>query len=256
MNDERNQEIESKLRAALGHLESQTPSPPPLPNSASVPSRWQWAPSTVAAAALITVLLVVPLFLWLRPDDTASQGTPTTSGRTTRQDTLPYLGLDLEGWKLVIASEYEAECPSDPDQPALGRGRNVSYSRRDLLDIPSTVVLSTFIAHDDLASNPCSSVVPTSLDDLRPGADLPNVTDHGLITVMGHEAQIVEEYGSFFVTWFLDDIGSHARLIVIPHTETLLTVDEVIAVTAGIVEITEEQWLAMLVETLEQSQGV
>jgi hypothetical protein len=172
---------------------------------------------------------------------------------------LPYLGLDLEGWKLVIASEYEAECPSDPDQPALGLGRSVSYSRRNLLDIPSTVVLSTFIAHEDLASNPCSSVdVPTSLEDLRPAADLPYITDHGVITVLGHEAQIVEEYGSFFVTWFLDDIGSHARLIVFANdtTKTPIAVDEVRVIAAGIVEITEEQWLAMLAETLEQSQGV
>lgn len=251
MNDERDRRIESKLRAALGHLESQTPPPPPLPNSASVSSRRPWAPSTVATAALITVLLAVPLFLWLRPDDTASRGTPTTSDRTTRQDTLPYFGLDLEGWNLVIASEYEAECPSDPDQPALGLGRNVSYSRGDTVDNPSSVIISTFIPNEGVVANPCSSLdFPTSLEDLRPPADLPYVIDHGVIAVMGHEAQVIEEHGSFFVTWFLDDYGSNTRLIVGSRTdETVLTVDEVIGITAGIVEITEEQWLAMLAET-------
>jgi hypothetical protein len=71
-----------------------------------------------------------------------------------------------------------------------------------------------------------------------------------MTTVMGHEARIVEEQGVFSVLWVLDDQGSTASMHVFPG-DTTLTVNEVIAIAAGIVELTEEEWALLIAATPE-----
>ena len=91
MSNDLSQNTRAAVRAALGHLESRAPAPPPMPNPTQIPLRPRrlWSPSVVVAAAFIAALLTaVPVILWLRStDDAAGPDTPTTSQDTSTPET-------------------------------------------------------------------------------------------------------------------------------------------------------------------------
>ena len=209
-----------------------------------------------AAIALSSVALFFgPLGDTAAPPDSAStlpttsvgvpgvtaQPTTVTSTAELPPNQLPYLGLDLEGWEFVRAAEAEATCVESPDQPPQLTSRQATYATRTAAGSDLRMVNINL----QPGSAQCGEEVPADAAELGPPADPPHVNDHGIITVMGHPARVVDEEGIFRVLWLLDEQGSVASLDIFPG-EVPLTVSDVIAIAEGIVELTPEEWTALL----------
>jgi hypothetical protein len=163
---------------------------------------------------------------------------------------LPYLGLDLAGWEFWRASESQSFCDQPDPMPGLARQTTFTLGVVAPEDHPLFLGVSSVNVNVQPASRCSFQDIPTQASDLGPPADPPFVVDHGITTVMGHEARIVEEQGVFSVLWLLDDQGSTASMLVFPR-DTTLTVAQVIAIAGGIVELTEEEWALLIAATPE-----
>jgi hypothetical protein len=174
-----------------------------------------------------------------RAQEEARRRAAEEAARQFQARLIPYLGLDLDGWQPVTAGSVRPGCGNVP-APLLGV-RQVTYSapettgRHMIIEVISRYALCR------------PDEIPTTIDELGPAADPPAVIDHGMTTVLGHDARIVEEGGVYWVLWLLDDPGASARVIVFPGT-TPLEVEEVTAIVQGVVVLSEEEWNALLAE--------
>ncbi|MEE9206381.1 MAG: hypothetical protein V3U50_05300 [Acidimicrobiia bacterium] len=169
---------------------------------------------------------------------------PIAEPGTATAGSLPYLGLDLPGWEFVQAGEAQTWC-SDQVDPMPGTTRQAVYTYDDA---PSSTLLGVRRVNVNVlpASTRCSfQEIPTNASDLGPPAAPPDVIDHGMTAVMGQRARIVEEQGSFRVMWLVGADGSAAGIDVFPGS-TPLTVDDVVSIAAGIVQLTQAEWLALV----------
>jgi len=91
MRNDLSRDAETRLRAALAHLETLAPAPPALPSPVGTSSRPLWRSPVVALAGFAAALLAgVPLFLWLRSTDSVTaQSTPTTHFEASTTTTSP-----------------------------------------------------------------------------------------------------------------------------------------------------------------------
>ncbi len=150
--------------------------------------------------------------------------------------------MSLPEWEFVRASEAYNGC-QNADDPLLGI-RQATYAAPE--PTGRSVILEVISRH---ALCPTDEI-PMSLDDLGPTAETA-VVEHDRTTVMGHEARIVEEGGVFWVMWLLEvleDPGSSARIIVFPGSMPL-TAGEVLAIAQGVIELTGDEWQALLAAT-------
>ncbi len=158
--------------------------------------------------------------------------------------TLPYLGLDLPGWQFVSAGESQTFC-SDQADPMPGETRQAIYTHEGD-DAPASLFTRRVNVNVSPASTRCSfQSIPNSASDLGPPAAPPNVLDHGMTTVMGQTARIVEEQGNFRVMRLTGTDGSVASIDVFAGS-TPLTVDDVLSIAAGIVQLTENEWTVLI----------
>lgn len=161
------------------------------------------------------------------------------AARRLAAEETPYLGLSLPGWEIVRAGETRGVCPNAA--PLLG-ARQATYIAPE---IPERRLNLNVISRHSLCF---PYQVAASASELGPPAAPPDVIDHGMTTVMGHEARIVEAHGVYSVLWLLDDQGSYAGMVVFPGS-TPLGVEEVILITEGVVELTADQWDALVADT-------
>jgi len=172
-----------------------------------------------------------------RAQEEARRRAAEAAARQAAAEQVPYLGFSLPGWEFSRAGELVRDCLHSP--PLLLKNRQATYVATDTAD--RSINLNVF---PRLAL--CSpEEAPSSTSDLGPPASPPNVVDHGMTTMMGHEARVVDENGVYRVLWLLDDQGSHAELILFPGSAPL-TLQDVLALTEGVVELTHDQWDQLL----------
>ncbi len=147
---------------------------------------------------------------------------------------LPYLALDVAGLEVGLAEDIFSSCTKG------GRLATMRSSRYYRADTHPTVILSL-----DTIMTWCGESVPDSPADLGPPADPPNVVDLGQIEVMGTQGRVIDEQGVYSVFWILSDRAT-AQLQVFPTPDGEVTLDEVITIADGIVELTAEQWIALI----------
>jgi hypothetical protein len=218
--------------AVLGWEPNREPAVEPGPDTTSLSETTIGAiPSTTSAADREAAT---------RAQEEARRRAAKEAARQAAAQQTVYFGISLPGWEFSGAGEALGGCQNQPD-PLLG-ARQATYVAPET---PGRSVNLNVISRWALCP---SDEIATSANDLGPPAMPPDVIDHGTTTVMGHEARIVEEHGVYEVLWLLDEYGSYAGIVVFPGV-TPLTVDEVLAIAQGVVELTSDQWEALVAAT-------
>ena len=174
-----------------------------------------------------------------RAQEEARRRAALEAARRAIAEQTPYLGLSAPGWEFHTAGEARGGCPHE--EPLVG-ARQATYVASGTAERRLNVNVISRWAR-------CSSEeFATTASELGPPAAPPDVIDHGMTTVMGQEARIIEERGVYSVLWLLDDQGSYAGIVVFPGA-TPLSVEEVIAISQRVIELTADQWQALVAAT-------
>ncbi len=154
----------------------------------------------------------------------------------------PYLGMDLPDWHFESAPDEAFTTCGDSEQQAPMRGSRW-VRRGSSLRTRITVELTV-----NTVATWCGQSVPENPLNLGPAVGTPDIIDHGLTTVMGHDARVFSEYGTFFVAWVASDEAT-AWLFIDGDTVTL---EDVLEAASGVVELTPDEW-SEIVPSQDQS---
>jgi hypothetical protein len=187
-----------------------------------------WRGWQMALAAGFAALVIVGGVVLLGSVDSAPVTGPSETSPTEEP---PYLGLDLEGWKVTAAGEGTGGCAP---RGVIGVFRQVSYE--PVLPMDSGPIHVN--VHVLPAAIFCTDPMPLDAADLGPPAGPPVVNDHGFIQVMGNRARVFDTEGTFHVQWMIGTTGVGTLQIF----GNGLTLEDAVAIAGGVVELGSEQW--------------